>query len=98
MAIETYGTKDKIISKIKEALSAVYVDVIDESFKHVGHAGAAQGGHFILKVVSDRFNGVSLIDRNRFIYRLLEEEMKGEIHAITIRAMTAEEWESSRAG
>ena len=90
--------REKIERKIRERLTAVYVEVIDESGKHAGHAGAASGGgHFILKVVSDQFKGVSLLDRNRQVFDILCEEMKGEIHALAVKAMTPQEWEASRA-
>lgn len=90
-------TQEKIELRMKENLTPVHVEVIDESWKHAGHAGAAMGGgHFILWVVSDEFKGVSLLDRNRKVFALLNEEMKGEIHALTVKAMTPQEWESSR--
>lgn len=81
---------------MKEKLDAVHVEVIDESFKHAGHAGAASGGgHFILKVISDHFQGLPLLDRNRLVFRILEDEMKGEIHALSVKAATPEEWKRS---
>ena len=89
-------TQEKIEQKMKEDLSAVHIEVIDESWKHAGHAGAASGGgHFTLKVVSDRFEGMPLLDRNRLVFRILETEMKGKIHALSIKAMTSQEWKSS---
>jgi BolA protein len=87
------NTAEKIERKMKEALGAVHVEVIDESWKHAGHAGAASGGgHFILRVVSERFEGVPLIERNRMVFRALEEEMGSEIHALVINALTPQEW------
>ena len=78
---------------MKEELAAVYLEIVDESWKHAGHAGAASGGgHFILLVVSDRFEGVSLLDRNRLVFGTLKDEMKGEIHALAVKALTPGEW------
>ncbi len=77
---------------MRDDLSAAYVEVIDESWKHAGHAGAAAGGgHFILRVVSERFEGISLMDRHRMVFRILEKEMRGEIHALVITVMTPRE-------
>ncbi len=81
-------TKEKIERKMKEVLSATEVDVIDESWKHVGHAGAGGGGHFIVHLVSEQFEGVSLLNRNRMVFDVLKEEMKREIHALVIKAKT----------
>lgn len=85
-------TKEKIIHKLKEALSTTSIEVIDESWKHAGHAGAASGGgHFIVTLVSEKFKGVSLLDRNRMVFDELKEEMKEEIHALVIKAKTPQE-------
>jgi BolA protein len=46
-------------------------------------------------VVSERFEGVNLLDRNRLIYSALEEEMKGEIHALALKAISPSEWNAS---
>jgi BolA protein len=92
----TGGTREKIDRKIREALGAIFVEVIDESWKHAGHAGAASGGgHFILQVVSDRFDGVSLLDRNRMVFSALKDEMGKEIHALSIKAATPREWKGA---
>jgi BolA protein len=89
-------TKIKIERMMKEKLLAVYVEIIDETWEHAGHAGAASGGgHFNMVVVSERFEGVNLLDRNRLIYSALEEEMKGEIHALALKAISPSEWNAS---
>lgn len=93
MSATSQATQQKIERKMREELAAVHLEIIDESWKHAGHAGAAAGGgHFILQVVSDRFKGVSLLDRNRMVFNVLKDEMKGEIHALAIKAMTPDEW------
>ena len=89
MTTLSQATKEKIIRKMKEELAATSVEVIDESWKHAGHAGAASGGgHFIVDLVSEKFEGISLLDRNRMVFDVLKEEMQGEIHALVIKAKT----------
>lgn len=96
MSDASEATREKIERKMREALRAVFVEVIDESWKHAGHAGAASGGgHFILQVVSDRFDGISLLDRNRMVFSALKEEMGKEIHALAIKAATPREWKGT---
>ncbi len=80
---------------MREALAASHVEVIDESWKHAGHAGAASGGgHFILRVVSERFEGVPLLERNRLVFGVLKAEMGKDVHALVIKALTPQEWGS----
>ncbi len=85
-------TQDKIRRRMAEALGAEAVEIVDESWKHAGHAGAsAGGGHFILRVVSRQFEGVSRLNRNRLVFQALAQEMQGEIHALSVSALTPAE-------
>ncbi len=71
------------------ALDPVSLEIIDESWKHAGHAGARDGGgHYVLNIVSDRFAGNNTVARHRMIYSALGDMMKREIHALTIQAIT----------
>ncbi|MGB8518175.1 MAG: BolA family protein [Gallionella sp.] len=83
------------ITCIKEKLAALHpveLQVIDESHKHAGHAGARSGGgHYLLQITSDEFSGKSKMDRHRMIYSALAEMMQQDIHALTIVAKTCGE-------
>jgi BolA protein len=88
-------TRQQVEQKLTMALSPVYLSVIDESWKHAGHAGAISGkGHFVLHVVSEQFKGVPRIDRNRMVFEILKQEMASDIHALTVVAQIPSEWES----
>ena len=71
-----------------ELLAPLRVELLDESAKHEGHAGAAPGGntHWKLTIVSAAFAGKSTIARHRMIYEALGELMQNPIHALAIRA------------
>ncbi len=87
-----HETQDKIRQKMTEQLGAEEIDIVDESWKHAGHAGAAGGGgHFILRVVSRQFEGISRLNRNRMVFQALTQEMQGEIHALSVSALTPDE-------
>jgi BolA protein len=93
MTAQSQATKAAIERKIKTDLDAIHVEVEDESWKHAGHAGAAAGGgHFTLVVVSPKFEGLNPLDRRRLVFSVLQSEMQGEIHALTVRAMSPSEW------
>ena len=70
------------------ALSPSRVELLDESAKHAGHAGAAPGGntHWKLTIVSAAFAGNSTVARHRMIYAALGELMQNPIHALSISA------------
>ncbi len=89
--------RSHIEARLRAALAASHVDVADESHLHAGHAGAASGGgHFRATVVSDRFEGLSRVARQRLVYGALAAEMQREIHALSLRTFTPEEWASER--
>lgn len=73
-------------------LNPTSLEILDESHKHAGHAGArGGGGHYVLHIVAQVFTGKTTIARHRMIYFALEEMMKQKIHALTIQASTPEE-------
>lgn len=73
------------------ALAPLRLEIADDSAKHAGHAGARDGGHYRLTIVSPRFSGCATIERHRLIYEALGSMMRGEIHALSIRALAPEE-------
>ena len=85
-----------ILTKLS-MLKPVSLELIDESYKHAGHAGmngVSTGGetHFNVKVVAACFSGLSLVQRHKMIYTLLGSEMgSGGVHALSISAKTPEE-------
>lgn len=73
------------------ALDPQRLEILDDSAKHAGHAGAKEGGHYRLTIVSPRFSGCGMMQRHRLIYEALGPMMRGEIHALSIKALTPEE-------
>jgi BolA family transcriptional regulator, general stress-responsive regulator len=73
-------------------LEPLQLEIIDESHKHAGHAGARDGGgHYVLRIVSAKFAGCNTVARHRMIYSAIGELMKREIHALTIQALAPNE-------
>ena len=62
------------------------IDIVDDSHRHAGHAGARDGGHYQLQIVAQAFAGKSTIARHRMIYDAAGDLMRGRIHALSIRA------------
>ncbi len=80
----------KIRERINAALKPDALEIIDESHKHIGHAGAQDGrGHFQVTIVSDKFKGLSPIQRHRLIYDAVGDLMDTDIHALSIKAVAS---------
>jgi len=68
------------------ALQPLSLEVRDDSHLHAGHAGAREGRHFSVRVISDRFNGLSRLARHRLVYDALRSQVQHGIHALAIDA------------
>jgi BolA protein len=84
------------IERMRALLAAAFapelLEVIDDSHRHVGHAGARDGrGHFTVEIVSAAFAGKPPLGRHRAVYAALGEMMVNDIHALSIRARTPAE-------
>lgn len=82
---------ERIRTRLAEAFAPVSLDIGDDSALHAGHAGAGGGGHYTVDIVAAAFEGKNTVARHRMIYTILDDMMKGEIHALAIRAQTAAE-------
>lgn len=53
------------------------------------------GRHFDAVVISDAFAGKGLLEQHRMVYATLGDKMGGDIHALTMRTYTREQWEQA---
>ncbi|MBA5638724.1 BolA family transcriptional regulator [Duganella sp. LX20W] len=83
---------EKIRTRLQAALTPLEIDIGDESAMHAGHAGAASGGgHYTVRIVSARFEGIKLVMRHRLVYDSVHDMMHKEIHALAITALAPSE-------
>ncbi len=76
---------EKMIERLKKALSPSSLSIIDESHLHVGHAGAKTGkGHFALTIISTHFDGLPPLKRHQLVYQALGDLLDTDIHAVRI--------------
>ena len=82
--------RERIVARLTAALDPILLDVVDESDRHAGHAGARDGGgtHYRVRVVSARFERQSRVDRHRLVYGLLTAEFADGLHALALVAKT----------
>lgn len=84
------NVKEFIESTINTALAPALLKVEDESFMHNVPDGAQS--HFKVTVVADAFDGKRLIARHREINALVDEALKGPVHALALHTYTPQEW------
>ena len=84
---------DTIRAKLTAALAPDVLSIEDESSKHAGHSGARPGGetHFRVRIVSSGFEGVSRVERQRRVYAVLADDMRGSVHALALTTSTPAE-------
>ncbi|MEH6525840.1 MAG: BolA family protein [Sneathiella sp.] len=72
--------------KLQGAFAPSSLTVIDESHLHAGHAGARPQGesHFKVEIISDKFEGLSRVARQRAVYQVLADELATDIHALSL--------------
>jgi len=68
------------------ALAPQELEVVDDSHLHAGHTGAREGGHYTVRILSDRFEGLSRVARHRLVYDALQGLVSRGIHALAIQA------------
>ncbi|MDV2450738.1 BolA family protein [Xanthomonas hortorum] len=83
---------ERIRTALQMALAPSELEVVDDSHRHAGHAGARDGrGHFNVRVVSAAFVGKAPLARHRAVYAAVGEMMQTDIHALSIEAFAPSE-------
>lgn len=83
---------NNIRQKLEAAFSPGYLNVIDQSDKHAGHAGSRPEGetHFMIEIESEAFSGKSRVEMHRMINEALADELAGPVHALAISARASD--------
>lgn len=84
-------TSQLIKQLLTDTLKPKVLEIIDHSAAHAGHAGAQGGGHYHVTIVSEAFEGKSMVQRHQLIYKALGDLMKQQIHALGINALSPSE-------
>lgn len=80
---------DAIRDKLETAFAPTRLEIVDDSARHSGHAGARDGGesHFNVTIEAQAFAGTARVARQRMVYRALAEELAGPVHALSVKAL-----------
>jgi BolA protein len=86
--------------KLTAAFAPSELEIVDDSHRHAGHAGASPAGetHFNVRIVAAAFEGQSRVARQRALYKALAEELAGPVHALALEALTPTEARGRQGG
>lgn len=76
----------RIRERLEAALAPERLEIRDDSALHAGHAGAREGGHFHVLIVSAGFVGHAPLARHRLVYAAIGDLMRRGVHALSIDA------------
>ena len=80
---------ERIIAILSDHLSPSQLEVIDDSAKHAGHAGAKPEGetHYTVRIRSEILGELPRVAQHQAIYRLLDKEFQTGLHALAIEVI-----------
>lgn len=83
------SVKDTLTQKLTDRFEPAFLDVIDESNQHFGHAGWREGGetHFRVRIAARHFDGLGRVAQHRAVMDALEAELKDRVHALAIEVL-----------
>ena len=82
--------ESSIVEKLKDALSPLYLEVVNESHMHAVPVNSET--HFKVVIASAAFDGLRAGARHQRIYQLLVEEMAAGVHALALHTYSGAEW------
>ena len=86
--------KKNIETRISKIFQPYFFSVNDVSEQHRGHQSFKENveSHFEVIVVSSKFDNKSKILRHRMINECLQEHFQSDLHSVSIKAFTVEEY------
>lgn len=79
---------EAIRRKLQDRFEPARLEIVDDSDRHIGHAGHREGGesHFTVVIEAGAFAGQPRVVRQRMVYAALAEELAGPVHALSVKA------------
>jgi acid stress-induced BolA-like protein IbaG/YrbA len=77
-------TPESIKQSIEQGMQVAHLEV------------AGDGQHFEALVVSEEFAGMSRVQRHQRVYKTLGDRMREEIHALSMKTLTPQEWQEQQ--
>ena len=88
--------EQRIRKKLTGALAPMHLEVVNESGQH--NVPADSETHFKVVVVSDAFAGKPRVAQHRMVFRAVDDELRGGVHALAVHTFTEDAWARTDAG
>lgn len=87
------GVAATIRERLTQAFDPRRIEIVDDSARHAGHAGARPEGetHFRVTIVADFFEGMARVERHRAVNSALSPLVGNKIHALALKVLTTAE-------
>jgi len=85
--------QQQITQKLEQAFKPSVLDVVNESHMHNVPQGSES--HFKVVLVSDEFEGLNKVKQHQAIYKVLVDELAGEVHALALHTFDPKSWAES---
>ena len=82
-------------TRLESHLTLDHFEVKDFTGRHLNHNLHKGGFHLEAVIVSDDFMSKNLVHRHRMVYEAMGGLMKHEIHALSMKTLTSDEWENT---
>ena len=86
----------EIKSRLTKTMVIDHLTIKDDTGRHLRHQHYDGGGHIQIRIVSSAFEGVSLLDRHKLVYKALDGMIKNEIHAIGLKTISTSEYKNEK--
>lgn len=82
------GRRERIVEALTRTFAPSALQVVDDSARHQGHAGARPEGetHYSVHIMAEAFAGKTPVARHRLVNEALKDEFETGLHALAIRA------------
>tara|TARA_Y100001949_G_scaffold67520_1_gene57175 strand:- start:99 stop:371 length:273 start_codon:yes stop_codon:yes gene_type:complete len=88
----SFFKKKEIEKRLVKHFSPTELLIKDQSHLHKNHPESkTKSGHFEIKITSEMFLNTNKIDRHRMIYKILDDLLQSDIHAIKIKALSPDD-------
>ena len=84
---------NEIENRLNQAMDILHLDIKDYTGRHIRHKNFSGGAHLSSVIVSSSFAELNLLERHKRVYDALDGMIKQEIHALSMKTYTLDEWQ-----